>query len=481
MIHEKETREQKKINKYFDIELKMALNTSSEHKLRLSDVTGEPKRMLPPIKGFENLEIVSLEKAIEPLISIVPEIEQMIYVVKQNCVAPQDHLTSDESGSIMLYSMEWYSPEKSFYFYLNQNLRSENRQLLKPWFFYLRLFLHSLSKLPSFNRTIYRGIKMDLINEYPLGRTFVWWAFSSCTDSIGTLENEQFFGQTGQRTLFMIQSSTGVNIRDHSMFPSENEVLLICARQFQVVSHLNAGNDLHLIQIKEIEPPFPFVSYSSSATASVHSSNRLNPSLDNCQMNFDNQKLNDEDLKLIVEKKQYRKLSLQNNHLTSQSGRLLCQIIKTNVHLEELMLYHNYLSDIGIQYLCESLSTDSCQLKTLGIGWNGITDCGIKFLSQMIRINRSLITLGLVFNEITDRGVQLLFDAIRHSQTNIQILHLSKNQLITDNSIDFLIRILSNRNLSIRELWMQNCGFSINGKQRFKQNLKSRSDFRLEL
>ncbi len=75
----------------------------------------------------------------------------MVYIVKQNCNNPEDNLTPDESASIMLYSMEWSSREKSFYFILNKSLRSENRQLLKPWFLYLRLFLHALSKLPSFN------------------------------------------------------------------------------------------------------------------------------------------------------------------------------------------------------------------------------------------------------------------------------------------------------------------------------------------
>ncbi len=108
--------------------------------------------------------------------------------------------------------------DRSFYYILNKTLRFENRQLLKPWFSYLRLFIHSLSKLPSFNQTIYRGIKMDLIEDYPIDKTFVWWAFSSCTDSVGTLENEEFFGQTGKRTLFAIESSTGKNIRNHSIF-----------------------------------------------------------------------------------------------------------------------------------------------------------------------------------------------------------------------------------------------------------------------
>jgi hypothetical protein len=119
--------------------------------LRLSDLTSEPKRMLPPIKGYENQPIVSLEKAIEPLISLVPDIEQMVWTVKQNCENPADGLTPDESGSIMLYTLEWEPPELSFYFVLNSTLRSQNRQELRPWFLYLRLIILLLQNFLRFH------------------------------------------------------------------------------------------------------------------------------------------------------------------------------------------------------------------------------------------------------------------------------------------------------------------------------------------
>lgn len=135
--------------------------------LRMSDLTSEPKRMLPPIKGYENQPIVSLEKSVESLIPLVPDVEQMVWTVKQNCEKPADNLTSDESGSIMLYTLEWEPAELSFYFILNSTLRSENRQKLRPWFLYLRLIIFALSKLPSIPcRTIYRGIQIDMSKEF---------------------------------------------------------------------------------------------------------------------------------------------------------------------------------------------------------------------------------------------------------------------------------------------------------------------------
>ena len=87
----------------------------------------------------------------------------------------------------------------------------------------------------------------------------MWWGFSSCTRSLQVLEAEQFLGKTGDRTLFNINCYSGKNIRNHSYFEREDEVLLFPARQFKVVSFLNSGNGLHIIQIDEIEPEYPLL------------------------------------------------------------------------------------------------------------------------------------------------------------------------------------------------------------------------------
>ncbi|CAF4087112.1 unnamed protein product [Rotaria sordida] len=128
----------------------------------------------------------------------------MVWTVKQNCQHPHDHLSSDKSASIMLYTLEWTSQESSFYFILNKTLRSQDRKELLPWFLYLRLFIFALSKLPSMkHRIIYRGIKMNLSDEYQKDKIFVWWAFSSSTSSMEVLE--RFLGQNGSRTIFNIE------------------------------------------------------------------------------------------------------------------------------------------------------------------------------------------------------------------------------------------------------------------------------------
>ncbi|CAF1480841.1 unnamed protein product, partial [Rotaria sordida] len=88
--------------------------------------------MLPPIQGYDEQPLVSLEDAVKPLESIVPQVNHMVWTVKQSLIEPKDDLSKDESSSIMLYTLEWPPPDKSFYSILNEKLRSQNRRQLTP-------------------------------------------------------------------------------------------------------------------------------------------------------------------------------------------------------------------------------------------------------------------------------------------------------------------------------------------------------------
>jgi len=239
----------------------MVSNNVNEHKHthRFSDIAAEPQRVLLPIQGFDKMPLVSLEEAVIPLVLLVPDVEQMVWIAKQNCSHPKDNLSPDESASIMLYTMEWEPYEKSFYVVLNTALRAVRREALKPWFSFLRLIMNALQKLPSTHRIIYRGVKTDLTAQYRRGTTIVWWGFSSCTLSIETLKNESFLGKSGIRTLFSIECDSGKNIRSHSFYADEDEVLLLPARQFEVIGCLDQGNGLQIVQLRETQPKFPLI------------------------------------------------------------------------------------------------------------------------------------------------------------------------------------------------------------------------------
>jgi hypothetical protein len=227
---------------------------------RTSDVDQESCEMLMPIAGYEKEPLVTLEEAVEPIVSLVHDIKRMVFVAKAKCKkSPANNLSIDQSASIILYSMDWEPKEKCFYYVLNEVLRTEERKKLKPWFLYLKLVLTAMSRLPSSPQIVFRGIKCDIKKDYPPGETIYWWGFSSCTANMSVLKNEDYLGSSNTRTMFIIECFSGKDIREHSNFHYENEILLPPGRQFKVVSCLEQGKDLYLIRLKEIEPAFPLL------------------------------------------------------------------------------------------------------------------------------------------------------------------------------------------------------------------------------
>jgi hypothetical protein len=155
--------------------------------------------------------------------------------------------------------MSWKPDDECLYIALNATLRSEDRNKLKPWFPYLKLFLSALEQLSPKHRTVYRGVKLNLHEKYPKGKTIDWWAFSSSTTSIGVLKEDLFLGKTGERTMFTIECFSGKDVRQHSCLPLEDEVLLPAATRFKVVDSLDHGHGLHMIQLEEIKPDKPLL------------------------------------------------------------------------------------------------------------------------------------------------------------------------------------------------------------------------------
>ncbi len=108
------------------------------------------------------------------------------------------------------------------------------------------------------SRTVYRGIKLDLSEEYIDGTTIIRWGFSSCTRALNVLQLEQFLGKRGTRTMFVIEYDAGKDISEHSFFPEEKEVLLLPATQFKATTCLDQ-NDLHIINLEETQPFEPLL------------------------------------------------------------------------------------------------------------------------------------------------------------------------------------------------------------------------------
>jgi hypothetical protein len=130
----------------------------------------------------------------------------------------------------------------------------------------LKLFLAALYKLPSTKKTIWRGIRGDVSDLY--NEDYVWWGFSSCTTTIEVIK--RFLGQSGLRTIFMIECINGKVIKSHSSYQHENEILLMPGTYLRVKEKWSPAKDLFMIHLQEENPPYqllkpPFVLSAPSA------------------------------------------------------------------------------------------------------------------------------------------------------------------------------------------------------------------------
>jgi hypothetical protein len=339
----------------------------TKHAFRFLDVDEEPQTMLPPIQNYENTTLVSLNQAIVPLERIMSDIKHMVDAVKMKSDEPEDGLSRDESNSIRLYSLEWHPRTHSLFYILNKALRSENRQQLRPWLLFLRLILTALSHLPSTSLTVYRGINMDLTVNYPEGTTVTWWGFSSCMKKNNLLEKRLFLNKTGKRTLFIINCYSGKDIHRHSMYECEGEILLPPACQFNVVSSVNKGKGLHIIELNEIEPAFDFF-------------NALSP-----------------------ENNLLRNITIHNNQFQTISTVSLSKksipAALPNPRLEQHIAYVNHRSNVDLNSM-------------------NLTDSDLDIVISEIIIKRQCVELNLSGNRFTYNGILILAYSLRKNKVS---------------------------------------------------------------
>lgn len=229
------------------------------------DEPNNTKETSDPIIGYAQEPLLPLIDACEPLIPIVHDIcKYTAYALEHTPDQPSDGLTRNESASIRLYTMEWNDSHPSLYSILNQTLKGADRNQLRPWFKYLKLFLTAVVKLPIARpQAVWRGVPKDISDQFQRGADVTWWSFSSTTTSLPVLENNLYLGKQNARTLISIEIFNGRSVRAHSHFNDEDEILLLPGTYLKVLSQFNPAPDLHVIHLKQslpeqilLEPPF---------------------------------------------------------------------------------------------------------------------------------------------------------------------------------------------------------------------------------
>lgn len=241
------------------------VEVNTEPNLSIIPVINDIKKELDPIVEYAKEPLLPLYKACVPLDDILHDLYIYVQVaLRETPEMPSDGLTVDESAAIRLFTMEWDKPHPSLYVMLNQALKHRDREYIRPYFKYMKLLLTAVVKLPCVPQsTVWRGVTKNVSADFPPNAAITSWAFLSCTTASPVLENNDFLGSTGERTLLFIETINGREISGHSYFPTEDETLLLPGAHMIVQSQLCPVPDLHIIHLKQIipdqmllEPPF---------------------------------------------------------------------------------------------------------------------------------------------------------------------------------------------------------------------------------
>ncbi|CAF1385961.1 unnamed protein product [Adineta ricciae] len=208
---------------------------------------------------------------------------------------------------------------------------------------------------------------------------------------------------------------------------------------------------------------------------SCHENKKLEEEIEKCNfqsiVDLDHWNLTDNDMEIVVAqaiiKKQCRRLYLQNNNITSYGALRIAVALENNITLNTLNLNNNHLSDVGVRYLAEKISSSQSILQYLDLGSNEITDLGVQHIIEIIKRTRTLTFLGLACNDIGNQGMQLLINVILQENSQIEELCVNGNRLIDDLCVDPIVQMLKS-NRSLRRFRIHNCNLS----KKFKRKLR---------
>merc|ERR1711924_189764 len=137
----------------------------------------------------------------------------------------------------------------SIYRALNQALRVDHKNV-KKYFSYLRLLFEALNSMKKQAGTLWRGIAVDLFDEYEVGKVITWWTVSSCTSDEKVARG--FAGMCGGgATLLTLKVKKAIDISPLSFYAHEKESLLAPGTQLKVLKRVRKGN-ISEIEVEEV-------------------------------------------------------------------------------------------------------------------------------------------------------------------------------------------------------------------------------------
>ena len=241
---------------------------------RIEDIDSNVSN-LNAIRGVKTTPKLSLVECVETALNrvtglsgqrdLILQLADDAIMLMKKIFKQEQTLTVDEAAAVYAYTQD-----TPFYIELNRTLRVLDRELITPFFPFMRLLLDGLHKLPLETCTVYRGIRplpgsahdFEFFKKtYSEDTEFVWWTFTSTSSTLKALSLHKFHGDEGERIKFIIETRSAIDISLYSAFPSEGERIILPGTKFKVVSCLDSGHGLYEIQIKEVATRVPYIDH----------------------------------------------------------------------------------------------------------------------------------------------------------------------------------------------------------------------------
>ncbi len=202
-----------------------------------------------PIEGVMDLplptSLATAASAVSTKEAITSSITRGAMLAKAKAGAPVRSMSVQLYAAILLYT------GNSIYADINRCLRQDWKNVRKYWD-YLRLYLEAMDCLPKMCAKLWRGIAVDLFDEYEPGKVITWWSISSCTAAKPVAQG--FMNQLGggAASLITLNVKTACDISKLSHYPHEAESLLLPGTKLRVLSRKRGANNVAEIEVEEV-------------------------------------------------------------------------------------------------------------------------------------------------------------------------------------------------------------------------------------
>uniref|UniRef100_A0A672QYK0 Uncharacterized protein n=1 Tax=Sinocyclocheilus grahami TaxID=75366 RepID=A0A672QYK0_SINGR len=165
--------------------------------------------------------------------------------------------------------------------------------------------------------------------------------------------------------------------------------------------------------------------------------------------------------------------TLSDCSITEEGYKALASALRSNPsHLIELDLTGNDPGQSGVKQLDDLLQDPDCQLKTLRLNNNSITEEGCAALTSAFNLNPSnLIELDLSGNTLENSGMKKIFHLVENKQCRLEKLKLSNCEL-TEKSCSVLATVLSSKTI-LKEMNLNNSRLLDSGVKEICEGLKN--------